>query len=71
MNNSDKWRMVFGIGLVSVLAALAVIIALGHVEEKTSFGLMPVVVALTSIGTTFANWAFSHGGRSNNDKDKE
>jgi len=57
-------RMIFGFCLLLLLAVLAMIIALGHVEEKTSFGLPFILGALVSLSSGFAQWAFSK-------KDKE
>lgn len=52
--------MTYGFALLAILAGLAVAIALGHVEEKTSYGLVPLLVAITSLATQFAQWAFSN-----------
>jgi hypothetical protein len=35
-----------------------VAIALGHVEEKTSYGLVPVVTILAKVALDFSEWAF-------------
>ncbi len=37
---------------------LAVAIALGHVEEKSSYGLVPVVTILAKVALDFSEWAF-------------
>lgn len=61
MNNSqrDTLRMVFGFSLLVILAALATAIALGKVEEKTSYGLIPLLTTLSILSGAFAQWAFS------------
>ena len=64
--SSDLQRMIFGFILLAILAGLALAIALGHVEEKTSYGLMPLLTALATLAGGFAQWAFSH-----KEKDKE
>lgn len=56
----DRLKMLFGFSMLVVLAVLAVIIAIGHVEEKSSFGLSFVLGALSSLSGAFANWAFSN-----------
>ncbi len=66
-NKSDLLRMVFGFSLLLILAGLALAIAVGHVEEKTSYGLMPLLTALATLSGGFAQWAFSTG----KDRDKE
>lgn len=52
-------RMMFGFSLLALMAALAGIIAIGHVEEKTSFGLQQIIGALSVLSGGFAQWAFS------------
>ena len=49
-------KILFGFLLVLALATLAAIIALGHVEQATSFGLSYVLGGLTAIAGGFANW---------------
>jgi hypothetical protein len=56
----DRHKMLFGFSVLLVLAILATIISLGHVEEKTSFGLSFVLGALSSLSGAFGNWAFSN-----------
>jgi hypothetical protein len=53
------WRALYGFSLLAILTILVALIALGTVTEQTSFGLMPLIVALSNLATTFANWAFS------------
>ncbi len=63
----DTQRMIFGSALLIILAALSAAIALGHVEEKTSYGLMPLLTAISVLSGNFAQWAFS---KRPEDKDK-
>ncbi len=51
--------MTYGMALLIILAGLALAIALGHVEEKTSYGLMPLLVSISHLSGQFAQWAFS------------
>jgi hypothetical protein len=53
-----KLKMIFGFALLIVIAALAAAIALGKVEEKSSFGLQFLLGALSVLSGSFANWAF-------------
>lgn len=55
----DTPRMIFGFSLLLILAGLAAAIALGKVEEKSSYGLMPLLTALATLAGSFAQWAFS------------
>lgn len=59
MMGRDTLRMVFGFSLLLILAGLALAIAMGHVEEKTSYGLMPLLVGISTLAGQFAQWAFS------------
>lgn len=52
-------RMIFGFCLLLLMATLAIVIALGHVEERTSFGLQQILGALAVLSGGFAQWAFS------------
>ena len=54
----NKWKAAFGFMLLLVIAGLALAIAVGHVEEKTSFGLQIILGCLTTISGGFAAWAF-------------
>ncbi len=56
-------RMVFGFGLLLILAFLAAILALGKVHMETSYGLDIVLGSLTTLTGGFAQWAFSNMGK--------
>jgi len=57
--SQDATRMCFGFLLLTILVGLAIAIALGHVEERTSYGLMPLLMGVSNLATQFASWAFS------------
>lgn len=57
--SSDTLRLIFGFCLLLILAGLALAIALGHVEEKTSYGLMPLLTTLATLAGGFTQWAFN------------
>lgn len=52
-------KMVFGMLVLIILAALSMILALGRVEAKTSFGLDIILGGLLTLSGGFASWAFS------------
>jgi hypothetical protein len=64
-------RILFGLIIITVLATLCVIIALGKVEEHTSYGLMPLVVSFSSLAAQWSQWAFSTKEKKEKEKDKE
>jgi hypothetical protein len=51
-------KMLFGFLLLFVTAALAGIIALGKVEQESSYGLPEILGGLLTLSGGFANWAF-------------
>lgn len=55
---SDRIRFVLGAVVLLGLISLAVAIALGKVEEKTSYGLTGVVTILGKVALDFSGWAF-------------
>jgi hypothetical protein len=64
----DVMKMVFGFCLLGIIAGLATAVAIGHVEERTSYGLMPLLTTLSTLGGVFSQWAFGH---SSNEKPKD
>ena len=64
---SDKYRFILGSLIVGSLLVLAIAIALGKVEEKTSYGLVPVMTVIAKVALDFSEWAFRGGS----DKDKK
>jgi hypothetical protein len=58
MKNLDS-RMALGFCVLLVLAVLAIVIALGKVEQQTSAGLNIVLGALAVLSGQFSQWAFS------------
>ena len=62
-------KISFGFVLLLVLAVLAGVIALGKVEQATSFGLTYILGGLTSMAGGFVQWSF--GSSKNGVDDKE
>ena len=61
-----KLKMLFGFTLLAGLLGLTAAIALGKIEEKTSYGLQQIIVLLSVLCGGFAQWAF---GKSSGSKD--
>jgi hypothetical protein len=54
------FKMLFGYLLLVVIAALAAMIALGDVQQSSSYGLPEILGALIALAGAFGNWAFGH-----------
>lgn len=53
-------RALFGFILLGVWAALIAVIAIGHVEEATSFGLHECIAGLAFLSGSWAQATFGH-----------
>lgn len=53
----DRYRFILGSLILIGLLVLAVAVALGKVEEKTS-GLTPIMAILAKVALDFSEWAF-------------
>ena len=53
-----RYRMALGAVIVGGLMALGVCMALGRVEEKTSYGLTAVVAIVAKVALDFSSWAY-------------
>ncbi len=51
-------RMIFGFCLLVVVCAVIIVIALGHVQKETSYGLDVVLIMLSPLSNKWADWAF-------------
>lgn len=58
MTGLVRMKMYFGCGLLTIIAIVAIVIALGKVEMQTSYGLNIVLGCLATLSGSFANWAF-------------
>jgi hypothetical protein len=56
---SLELRLLFGFAILLVITVLALIIALGKVQQDTSYGLEIVLGSLATLAGAFAQWAFS------------
>jgi thiol:disulfide interchange protein len=54
----DVMKLLFGFLLLVLLAVLAAFIALGKVEQNTSFGLQDILGGLLVLAGGFAHWCF-------------
>ncbi len=55
---NDRYKVILGCVLVLGVMALGCAIALGQVEEKTSFGLSPILIMLGKVVLDFSEWMF-------------
>jgi hypothetical protein len=62
----NKLRMIFGFVVFVGLLVLAIAIALGDVQEKTSFGLMGLITIFSNILLDFSRWVFPRSHESEN-----
>ena len=58
------WGFILLLGILSLCAR----IALGHVEEKTSYGLLEIIGILAVLAGQWANWAFGESRTSSSTK---
>jgi hypothetical protein len=65
----DFGKLALGFFVVLVLAALAAVIGIGDVQEKSSFGLQYILGGLTAIASQFAMWAFTPAPKADRPKD--
>ena len=65
----DRGRFVLGAIIIVGLLLLAVFVALGRVEEKTSYGLVPIMTILAKVALDFSEWAFRKQSSDKGDKD--
>ncbi len=67
----ETQKMIFGYVLLFILAVLVGIIAIGHVEEKTSYTLGNMETGLLMIASAWAQHVFSGKVNSKPPEDKE
>ena len=65
----EQQKMVFGFLALVVLATLAAVIALGKVNQESSYGLDYILGGLTMMVGGFSNWAFGATGTTKKDGD--
>jgi len=59
LGSHDGIRMFYGFFLTFMLGFLAVRVALGHVTEQDSYGLIPLITVFSTLAGAFAQWAFT------------
>jgi thiol:disulfide interchange protein len=62
-------KIFFGLVLLIILASLAAVLALGKVEQNTSFGLQDLLGGLLVLSGGFSQWCF--GGSKGKDKEND
>ena len=63
----DRYKWILGCVIVVGLMTLGAAIALGHVEEKSSYGLQGILAILAKIALDFSQWAFLSKDRPKDD----
>lgn len=63
-------KVVFGFAILIVLAVLAAIIALGKVQEASSYGLNIILGGLLTLAGGYASWAFRDERTEENKRDE-
>lgn len=53
-----QWKMMWGFILIIGILSLTARIALGHVEQASSYGLTEIIGILAVLAGQWANWAF-------------
>ncbi len=64
-----QWKMGWGFLLLIGILSLCARIALGHVEQGTSYGLTEIIGILAVLAGQWANWAFGES-RSSSESNK-
>ena len=59
----ERLKIVFGFSLLLGLVCLAALIALAHVEEKSSYSLREIITGLLVLSGGFSAWAFGSIGK--------
>ena len=59
----DEHKMMFGYILLLLVCFLTGRIALGHVEEASSFGLTQMITVIAMLAGGFSNWCFNSNDR--------
>jgi hypothetical protein len=68
---TSKFEAIFGIMLLLIVAGLIAMIGLGHVEEKSSYGLMPIIVCFAQIAGAYCNKVFAPQKKEDNAATKD
>lgn len=58
MIGPEIYRFILGFVVVIGMLVLGLAIALGKVEEKTSYGLTAIMAILAKVALDFSEWAF-------------
>ncbi len=62
--------MIYGFCLLAIFGILAGAIAVGDVQEKTSYGLTPILMVMALQGEKFAAWAFQRADEKGKTEEK-
>ncbi len=62
----DRYRFILGSLIVIALVVLAIAVALGKVEERTSYGLVPILTILAKVALDFSDWMYRGSSQARN-----
>jgi len=69
MTTLDKWKLIFGFSVLITLGGMGFAFGIGRVEEKSSYGLAPIIAILGTMAGGFSSWAFTRQDKDKQDKD--
>jgi hypothetical protein len=67
----SRLKMAWGFLLLIGILSLCARIALGHVEQQTSYGLTDIIGILAVLAGQWANWAFGESRSSSGEEPKK
>lgn len=67
----SQWKMIWGFILIVGILSLTARIALGKVEQATSYGLDNIIGILAVLAGQWANWAFGESRTSSTESVKK
>jgi len=75
VNPDPRWlpflKYLYGFLLLLLISVLAAVIAIGHVQEQTSYGLKDIITGLLMISNAFAVWFAKDESSKSASNDKE
>lgn len=66
----NRYRFILGSIILLGLLALGTAVALGKVEERSSYGLVPILGILGKVALDFSEWAFRGSSKEREDDSK-
>jgi hypothetical protein len=66
----NRYRFILGAIIMLGLMALAVAVAMGKVEEHSSYGLIPILGILGKVALDFSEWCFRQSAHRSDEETK-